>query len=207
MFPFPPQGADRILPCFIAPGGTRTDRCDNPAAKTTLARLLGTDCGQHFASVTDGLRGYRARHQFALACSRLREDSEAEWLWQAVLGERPDFLPAHVGLGELFLAQQRFDDVRRQAELLAALPGGALESALLGGKIHLQREEFTQARLLLEEASRRLPGCAPLLSPLSYALLREGRDPASAEAVLLDLLRSDPNNAGARQNLEVLRRR
>jgi hypothetical protein len=55
-----------------------------------------------------------------------------------------------------------------------------------------------------EGSYQRFGACVPLLSVLSYALLRENRDLDRARAVLLDILRLEPHNAHARQNLEVL---
>jgi hypothetical protein len=59
----------------------------------------------------------------------------------------------------------------------------------------------------LEQALAKMPSCVPLLSLLSYVLLQEDRDLATAERLLLDILALDPANASARQNLAVLRRR
>jgi tetratricopeptide (TPR) repeat protein len=184
-----------------------TEQGDFPGARASLVRLLGTDEGQHFASVADGLRSYRGRHQLAVVCFRSGEPLEAETLWNAVLRERPGFVPARVGLGELLLAQKRFAEVQEQAATLAALPGGELDAVLLRARVHLEREEFSLARVHLEESLPRLPGCLPLLSLLSYALLREDRDHDRAERLLREILARDPHNAQAKQNLDVLRRR
>jgi tetratricopeptide (TPR) repeat protein len=114
---------------------------------------------------------------------------------------------ALVGLGELFLAQKRFPEVQEQAAALAALPGGELDAVFLRARVRLEREEFSLARVHLEKSLPRLPGCLPLLSLLSYALLREDRDHDRAERHLNEILALDPDNAQAKQNLEVLRPR
>jgi hypothetical protein len=46
-----------------------------------------------------------------------------------------------------------------------------------------------------------------LLSQYSFALLQEDRDHARAEQTLLEILRLDPDNRSAMNNLEILRRR
>jgi hypothetical protein len=48
-----------------------------------LVRLLGTQAGQHFASVAGGLRGSEGRHQAAVVCAR-----------RQALDEAPRFVPA-----------------------------------------------------------------------------------------------------------------
>jgi tetratricopeptide (TPR) repeat protein len=184
----------------------RTAQGDYHGAKAVLVRLLGTQSGADFASVPDGLRGFRGRHQLALVCFRSGEYREAESQWRTALKEQPGFLAAHVELGELFLAQKRFSEARQQAETIASLPNGALESVRLLGKVHIDQEQFTEARAVLEQANQRFGACVPLLSLLSYALLRENRDLDRARAVLLDILRLEPNNASAKQNLDVLQR-
>jgi hypothetical protein len=72
--------------------------------------------------------------------------------------------------------------------------------------MRMARREFGAARTLLEEALLSRPGCLPLLLTLSHVLLREDRDRAAAEKVLLEILKLDPGHAQAKQNLEVLRR-
>ncbi len=89
-------------------GLLRTEKGDHHGARIPLVRLLGTQPEQHFASVADGLRGHKGRHQLAVVCCRLGENHEAEQLWHAVLRDRPDYLHARIGLGELNLAQHRW---------------------------------------------------------------------------------------------------
>jgi tetratricopeptide (TPR) repeat protein len=184
----------------------RTDKGDLQGARATLVRLLGTEAEQHFASVADGLRGHKGRHQLAVVCCRLGENSEAELLWHAVLRDRPDYLHARIGLGELYLGQHRWAELEGQTSALGKLPQGELEAILLRAKMRMARQEFGPARALLEQALRRWPGCLPLLVTLSHVLLREDRDHAEAERVLLEILARDPGQVQAKQNLEVLRR-
>ncbi len=187
-------------------GLLRTEKGDFHGARIPLVRLLGTEPGQHFASVADGLRGHKGRHQLAVVCCRLGENNEAEQLWYAALRDRPDYLHARIGLGELHLAQHRWGELEDQAGALEKLPQGELEATLLRGKMRMARREFGQARGVLEQALKRWPGCLPLLVTLSHVLLREDRDHVAAEKVLLEILECDPSHAQARQNLEALHR-
>jgi tetratricopeptide (TPR) repeat protein len=187
-------------------GLLRTEKGDFHGARIPLVRLLGTESEQHFASVADGLRGHKGRHQLAVVCCRLGENNEAEQLWHAVLRDRPDYLHARIGLGEIYLAQHRWAELEEEACALEKLTHGELEAILLRGKMRMARREFGAARSLLEEALQRWAGCLPLLVALSHVLLREDRDHAAAEKVLLEILDRDPGHVQARQNLEVLRR-
>jgi tetratricopeptide (TPR) repeat protein len=188
-------------------GTIRTDQGDLHGARAALIRLLGMEDNPHFASVADGLRGFKGRHQLAVVCFRLGETSEAELLWQAVLRERPDFVPAHLGLGELYLSLKRWPELEDQALALAKMPHGELEAVLLRARAHMARQEYTAARSLLTESLKRWPDALPLWVTLSHALLQEDRDHAEAERVLREILLREPGNVQGRQNLEVLRRR
>ena len=140
-------------------------------------------------------------------CSRLGETAEAEGLWQAVLRERPGFLPARVGLGELYLAQRRWQELEAVSTPLEGTAQGELDAVLLRGKGQLARQEFGPARALLAEALGRRPGSLPLLVLLSHVLLQEDRDHAEAERVLGEILQQQPGHEQARHNLQVLRQR
>ena len=97
--------------------------------------------------------------------------------------------------------------MEEQVSALEKLPQGELEAILLRAKMQMARREFGPARALLEQTLSSQPGCLPLLLTLSHVLLREDRDHAAAERVLLEILARDPAHAQARQNLEVLRGR
>jgi Flp pilus assembly protein TadD len=59
-------------------------------------------------------------------------------------------------------------------------------------------------RALTEDVVTLAPKPLKARSYLTYTLLQEGRDWDAAERALRDLLALDPNNAEARQNLNVL---
>jgi tetratricopeptide (TPR) repeat protein len=177
---------------------------DRPGAEASLRRLLEAREGDHFASVDPGLRGYKARHNLAVLCHEQGRAAEAEAQWRAAVAERPDFTPAWVGLGELYLAQDRWADLEPAAHHLETTPAGAEEAALLRARGHLKRREFEAARRLMEGAIARSPQSLRPRVILSHALLQEGRDHAAAERALRDILALDPLHAEARHNLAVL---
>jgi tetratricopeptide (TPR) repeat protein len=191
---------------LLLEGVVRTDQGDLHGARAALVRLLNGSAGPHFASVADGLRGHKARHQLAVVSYRLGEHDEAEALWRAALREAPGLLPAWLGLAALYLTQQHWGDLEGALAQLEGLPGGACEAALLRGKAMLARGELAQARAGAEYGLKRWPDFVPLWLLLSHALLKQGDDPAAARHALEEVLRLDPDNPQARHNLAALNR-
>jgi glycosyltransferase involved in cell wall biosynthesis/predicted Zn-dependent protease len=161
--------------------------------------------GVLFADADEGLPR-SARHQLALACRAQGRADEAERLWRGLLAAQPDFLPAWLGLGELFLAGQRWDDLEEAAARLEAAPAGGVEALVLRGRARLARGDFAGAHDLLGQALARAPGSVPARVYLTHVLLQEGRDPAAAERALRELVALDPSQSGAWRNLAVLLR-
>jgi tetratricopeptide (TPR) repeat protein len=177
---------------------------DPAGAEACLLRLLKGSEGQHFASLDPGLSGYKARHNLAVVYHEQGRAAEAEAQWQAALAAQPDFSPALIGLGELYLGQGRWDELEPIAMRLHSCPATAIDSDLLRARAHLKRREFPAARELLEGAIARAPQALMPRVLLSHALLQEGRDRTAAERALRDVLALDPLNAEARHNLAVL---
>jgi tetratricopeptide (TPR) repeat protein len=185
-------------------GALRRQAGDLEGARTVLRLLLESSPAKHFASIDPGLRTYRARHQLALVCRQAAQDEEAERLLRHVLDERPGFLPARVALAELFLAQQRWDDLESTTRALASSPPGELDAAVLRCRAHLARRDFPAARAAAEGAIHRWPDALPPRVLLSHALLQEDKDHAAAEKALHEVLALAPDHANARHNLRVL---
>jgi GT2 family glycosyltransferase/tetratricopeptide (TPR) repeat protein len=187
-------------------GLLRHEEGDGAGAEAAWLRLLGTEERPHFASVDTGLRGYKARHNVALLYREQGRHREAEAQWQAALAEQPDFLPALLGLAELYLVQQRWPELDRACERLPDLAPWAAEAGVLRARGHLARGEMSAARELLRTLVTRHPRALGPRVVLSQALLQEGRDWEAAERALLDVLTLAPDHAEARHNLTVLRR-
>jgi tetratricopeptide (TPR) repeat protein len=75
------------------------------AAEQRFLQLLTRREGAHFASVDEGLHGYKARHNLAVVYAEQGRFAEAEAHWRAVLEQEPSFVPARTGL-ERLLAQR-----------------------------------------------------------------------------------------------------
>jgi tetratricopeptide (TPR) repeat protein len=180
---------------------------DRAGAEGCFLRLLETTERPHFASVAEGLRGHKARHNLAIVYHEQGRLVEAEAQWKAALDEQSSFTPSWLGLGELYLAQSRFgdlDQVIAQLEGRASGNGDAVEVSALRARRHIALKEFSAARDLLDEAIGRKPGAVYLWIVLSHALLQEGKDWDLAEEALREVLRLDPGNAEARSNLALL---
>jgi tetratricopeptide (TPR) repeat protein len=185
----------------------REEAGDLAGAERALTALLTSRPGAHFASVAAGLRGYKARCKLAEVLLKQGRAAEAEAQWRLAVRDEPRSAASWLGLGQMLLGQQRFEETAEAAARLQALQGAEGDGTALRARVHMARGEFAAATNLLG----RLIGAAPQwLYPrvlLSHALLQEGKDFAAAEKALLELLALDPNNAEATSNLGVLRRR
>jgi glycosyltransferase involved in cell wall biosynthesis len=104
---------------FLAANLAR-ERQDYRGAEALSRRLIdGTDA-DHFGSVDAGLRAVKGRHNLAVMLLDLNRGAESEGLWRAALVADPLFLPAHAGLGELYLKTANAAGVAAQA----ATPAG-----------------------------------------------------------------------------------
>jgi cytochrome c-type biogenesis protein CcmH/NrfG len=93
--------------------------------------------------------------------------------------------------------------------VIAALEQGvngyaSVEVPILRARRHIARKEFSAARYVLEQAIERKPDAVYLWVILSHALLQEGKDWQQGEEALRTVLRLDPSNAEARNNLALL---
>jgi tetratricopeptide (TPR) repeat protein len=121
--------------------------------------------------------------------------------------DNPQFIHAHLGLGELYLRQRNWPAAERAAADLRGLgPLGEAEAEALIGRSLTTRGEHAAAREVLEAAVGRFPLSVPVWAAYSYALLEGGFDPHDAEAALREVLRLDPENGQAKRNLEALLR-
>src|SRR5262249_36237364 len=174
------------------------------AAEQCLQRLIASRDNPQFASVAEGLRGWQARHNLAVIYRDQGRDAEAEAQWKAAIGEQPAFGLAWLGLGELYLAQNRYSEV--EAIISQFGEEGAPGPTVLRARLSIARKDFRTAKTLLEEAIAQAPAEVLLWEILSHALLQEGTDWPAAERALRKVLQFDPSNPEAKRNLGVLLR-
>lgn len=188
-------------------GLLRKDANDFVGAAAALERLVNGQSADHFASVDAGLRGHKGRHHLALVYGQQGRAADAEAQFRAALAERPDFVPAWLGLAELLLAERRWDDLEAAASGLAAGSGAATEATVLRARSRLARGDFGGARTLLDGAIAADPRALWPRVIRTHALLQEGKDLDAAERALRDVLALDPEYREARNNLAILLRR
>ncbi len=176
---------------------------DRAGARECWRQMLRPHRTDHFASLDAGLCGHKTHHN--LADLELTEGNftEAEAHWRSALTLQPDFFPARLGLGELYLRQGRWAELDLVAGTLAEV-GLAGEGELLRARGHVARGEFSECYRLLETAIAQAPQSPRPLRVLSHALLREGRNLPAAERALRGLVALDPTDNEARNNLTVL---
>ena len=95
---------------------------DLPAAETCLRQLL--EPGARFVSGDTGLCGYKARQNLGILYLRQNRLAEAESEWNRVLQERPDFVPAWMAIGNLWLSQGRTAELEQVVKQLQSKPFG-----------------------------------------------------------------------------------
>jgi tetratricopeptide (TPR) repeat protein len=119
-------------------------------AEACLYQLLESPTAPYIGWVSEGLRGFVARHNLAAIFLEQGRFAEAEAQWRQVLAERPNFLPARQGLGELYLQGQRWAELDGEATYLEEELDLPVEGASLRAREHLARQEFTAARRRVE---------------------------------------------------------
>jgi tetratricopeptide (TPR) repeat protein len=153
------------------------ERRDWAGAEARFLRLLALRPEKRFAIVDPALRGYRARHHLGLVYRAQGRDGEAEAQWQAALAEQPQFPPACLELGKLYLARKDFTGARQVLEpailqTLQALPLRVLLSRVLleEGRDPLAAEQALRDVLALD------PTHAEARHNLAVHLRRQGRE-------------------------------
>jgi len=166
-----------------------------------------------FGSVEVGYTGYLARHELALLYHRKGMNAEAEAEWRAVVEEQPEHLSAWLGLGELYLAQAKWEPlegiIQRMTEEKTSghgIHGYQEEGQVLRGREMLTRKEYEPAKNILREVAAKNPAWVYPRIILSHVLLQEGRDEPAAEQVLREIVEMDPSQSESWRNLAVLYR-
>jgi tetratricopeptide (TPR) repeat protein len=197
---------DDVELLFLAAGYAR-ERGDVHGAELLYRRLIDGKDGDHFGSVDAGLRAVKGRHNLAVMLLDANRGAEAEGLWRTALTIDPLFLPAHAGLGELYLKTANAAGIAAQVDALRGLgPEGAAEAAVLEARSRLARKDHVGAAAVLEAAVREFPASVGVRVALSHVRLADGSPPEVLEAALRSILELDPRNAQAKHNLQVLMR-
>jgi tetratricopeptide (TPR) repeat protein len=185
-------------------GQLRREGRDLSGAEAILKHLLNSPPETYIAaSVDPGLKGYKGRCALAEVYRDQGRVDDAEREWRAALAEHPDFTPAWLCIGDMWLQHGRYQDVAQLAEQLAANPNTSIDGALLQARSLMIRKQFNAAKTLLAETIARAPKAPWPRELLAHALLMEDRDIPALVQALRDLLALDPTNNFALANLPV----
>jgi tetratricopeptide (TPR) repeat protein len=188
-------------------GHLRGEQNDFAGAEACYRQLLECREDDHFASVPIGLNGYLTRHNLAVLYWKQGRHGEAEVQWRAAVAEQPEFLQGWYALEDVYLSQQRWQDLENVAENLARTKGGAVQALASRARSQLARKQYAKAKSLLARAIHEEPKALRPRLLLSHVLLQEDVDPPAAEQALLNVLKFDPEHLEAKQNLAILRSR
>lgn len=187
-------------------GIVRRELADRIGVEACFLQLLRHKAGNHFASIDTGIHGYKTRHNLGIVYYEGKKLSDAEAQWRAAVAEKPDFIPARLGLGDIFLAQERWGELEELLTRLQNHPQAWVDAEVFQARVLLARKEFKLAKERLEHVIEKAPTAIGPRIFLSHVFLQEGRDWKAAERALRDVLALDPDHKEARQNLEVLLR-
>jgi tetratricopeptide (TPR) repeat protein len=174
---------------------------DLAGAEACLTRLIGPE-----AAALPPDQACWVRHNLAQLYRQTDRGVQAVEQWHAALALQPTFALGWLELGELYISMKRWDDLDQVVAELQRDAGQIENATVLRARGMMMRSKYTAAREILEEAIRRSPQSLRPRQALSHVLLFENKDPAAAEQALREVLRLDPNNAEAKQNLAVLLR-
>jgi tetratricopeptide (TPR) repeat protein len=174
---------------------------DLHGAEACFTRLTGPE-----AAVLPPDQTCCVRHHLAQLYRQTGREVQAAEQWRAALALQPTFVLGWLELGELFISMNRWDDLDQVVAQLQKDARQFENAAVMRARGMMMRSKYTAARQILEEAIRRSPQSLGPRQALSHVLLFENKDPVAAEQALREVLRLDPNNAEAKQNLAVLLR-
>lgn len=131
---------------------------------------------------------------------------EAERVFQELLAQHPTYVEGWVGLSYVYFAQQRHGDVEYVARQLEKCGHGSVYASIVRAESHMLRNEFAQARALLNATILQTPQMVWPRIVLGDLLMRSGAPLSECVAAQRDILRMDPGNFAAKSHLERMLR-
>jgi GT2 family glycosyltransferase/spore maturation protein CgeB/Flp pilus assembly protein TadD len=162
--------------------------------------LLGSAEERHFSSVDRGITGFKARQNLALVYMDLCDFQKAEAEWQRVVDEKPRYRSGWRGLGDTLIKEGKREKALALAGRLLRDPLLRAEARMLRGQVFVVSGDLQSARREFEQAAADDGIGLDALNALCQFLF-EHIDPAEAQAPLEELVRRDPANGAAYQNL------
>jgi tetratricopeptide (TPR) repeat protein len=156
---------------------------DYPRAETLVLEALGLDAG------------YRPAYDL-LSTAYLRQNkvAQAQQMFETLVEQRPNDVPAHTMLGILFELQQKRDQAKRAYERALALdPRAALASNNLA-YIHAEEGQNLDVALNLAQAAKAVLPDDPIVSDTLGWVYYKRNLPAQAIQYLRESAQTDPSN-------------
>lgn len=180
---------------------------DLRAAEACLLRLLQMPRDAITLGDDPGLRTFKARCQLARIYRDQKRLQESEAQWNAALQEDPNYPQAWLGLGQVLMDQNRWEELDKVIARLEANPQGGVEALVLRGLRLAVAREYVLAQKLMEEGVAKYPKALEPKVLLMRLLMRDGLDPRVAERACRSVLEVDPTNMEAHRSLKSLQTR
>lgn len=132
---------------------------------------------------------------------------EGERIFQELLAEYPEYVQAWVGLGHIYLAQRRQDDVEYVSRQLEKCRCGAAYAAFMRAESCMDHGEMKFARELIDKAIELAPRMIWPRLVLAEWLEESGAPLNDCIAAHRDVLRMSPGNSFASARLDALLRK
>jgi tetratricopeptide (TPR) repeat protein len=185
-------------------GQLRREGGDLAGAERALLKLLSEPLETFVACGLDlGLKSYKGRCALAEVYRDQERIADAEREWRTALAEQPNFTPAWLCLGDMWLQHGLAARAEQLAEQLMADPQTNMDGSLLKARCLMIRQEFSSAKSLIESLIAQTPKSPWPRELLAHALLLKGGDMPGLVEALQNLLKLDPTNSFALQQLPL----
>ncbi|MDX1948598.1 MAG: glycosyltransferase [Pirellulaceae bacterium] len=181
---------------------------DLGGAERVLVRLLRAPREQHLLAGGQAMLDRReGRCLLGMIYRDQNRPQEAERVFQELLGEHADYVRAWVGLGYVYLGQERWGDLNHVCQQLHKCQDGQVYAMLLKAEGMIARGELADAKPLIDQAILLAPKMVWARLVLAGWLGRTASPIEECQAAFRDILRLDPGNAAAIDSLKELERR
>jgi GT2 family glycosyltransferase/tetratricopeptide (TPR) repeat protein/2-polyprenyl-3-methyl-5-hydroxy-6-metoxy-1,4-benzoquinol methylase len=168
--------------------------------------LLANVEDRNFSSMDQGLRGFKTRQNLAIVYEEIGELAKAVEQWHAIVHEVPEYRPGWLGLGELLIRMQQWEEARQIGESLEHDGRFAAEGSILLARAAIGQGRTSEAREVFENAISRNGHDLDLLQAYGQFLF-EQVDPIEAVPVLQRILHINPGEPATWHNLGTARMR
>lgn len=167
--------------------------------------VLSVPSERHFTSVDADLSGIKARHNLALVYEDQQRFDLARQQWQTILTQRPDYVPATLGIVECLLQLEQWQEAETSLAALRQRVVLVVDACRLLARFHERRGDLPKAIDELVQGLASHGDDAVLLRELARIFYAVGQY-AEAASTLQRLLALAPNDTVARNNLDVVQR-